>query len=299
MQAPSSTLPLIDSEKLIHKTDLSSKLKSGAIAGVLGTSIRIFPLDTLKTRLQNQKGNISGLNMFKQIIRMEGARGLYRGLVPNLVGVTPEKAIKLAVNDAAREIIAKRKNLKMEELTTVDGMVAGATAGFCQVIATNPMEMAKIQMQIAGENGAKKSLTTIVKELGLRGLYKGTTQTLCRDVPFSLIFFSLSAYIKQTLHRETGSSQLWHTFASGIMAGSFAAIVVTPMDVVKTRIQIMHHPDRPNIYSGMLNCYQVIYKTEGIKAFFKGSAQRCLIVAPLFGISLLAYELQQKYSMQK
>jgi hypothetical protein len=38
-----------------------------------------------------------------QLTSKGGFRALYRGLGPNLVGVTPEKAIKLAVNEFIRE----------------------------------------------------------------------------------------------------------------------------------------------------------------------------------------------------
>ena len=36
------------------------------------------------------------------MFRHEGFTGLYRGLVPQLMGVAPEKAIKLTMNDFAR-----------------------------------------------------------------------------------------------------------------------------------------------------------------------------------------------------
>jgi solute carrier family 25 aspartate/glutamate transporter 12/13 len=56
----------------------------------------------VKTRLQNQKVGPSGerlykgaLDCFRQIVSKEGTRGLYRGLGPNLIGVTPEKALKV------------------------------------------------------------------------------------------------------------------------------------------------------------------------------------------------------------
>jgi solute carrier family 25 aspartate/glutamate transporter 12/13 len=37
-----------------------------------------------------------------QVVRHEGVTGLYRGLVPQLLGVAPEKAIKLTMNDLCR-----------------------------------------------------------------------------------------------------------------------------------------------------------------------------------------------------
>lgn len=39
----------------------------------------------------------------KKVIRHEGIFGLYRGLLPQLVGVCPEKAIKLTMNDFVRD----------------------------------------------------------------------------------------------------------------------------------------------------------------------------------------------------
>ena len=40
----------------------------------------------------------NSFDCFKKVLRHEGFRGLYRGLGPQLVGVCPEKAIKLTVS---------------------------------------------------------------------------------------------------------------------------------------------------------------------------------------------------------
>ena len=85
---------------------LWAKIIAGGTAGVIGTSI-IFPIDMVKTRLQNASGAaISPLAMFRRIVAAEGVRGLYAGLKPNLIGVFPEKSLKLSVNDTAREVRA-------------------------------------------------------------------------------------------------------------------------------------------------------------------------------------------------
>ncbi len=51
----------------------------------------------IKTRLQASNKQYSGpVDVFRKIMANEGGvRGFYKGLAPNLVGVTPEKAIKL------------------------------------------------------------------------------------------------------------------------------------------------------------------------------------------------------------
>ncbi|KAJ2609873.1 mitochondrial aspartate-glutamate transporter agc1 [Coemansia sp. RSA 1365] len=291
-----------------------AKLGNGAIAGVTGVSI-IFPLDMVKTRLQNQKpvnGKLpysGGLDCFRKIVRSEGVRGLYRGLAPNLAGVTPEKAIKLAVNDMMRQMLARRAGTAPEKLPLVEGAIAGATAGLCQVIATNPMEIVKIQMQVAATNtvtvngtaaaiGGAPRVTAmgIVRELGLRGLYKGTTATLLRDVPFSLCFFPLQALfaqqINQKLHGGNGKPSVFSVLSGSTIAGIIAAAFVTPADVVKTRLQSSSQPSPP--YRGMADCAKRIMHSEGPRAFFKGTVPRCLTTAPLFGIALMMYDLQQR-----
>ncbi|KAJ1723648.1 mitochondrial aspartate-glutamate transporter agc1 [Coemansia erecta] len=302
-------------------SSLLAKLGNGAVAGVTGVSI-IFPLDMVKTRLQNQKpvnGRLpyrGGVDCFQQIVRNEGVRGLYRGLVPNLAGVTPEKAIKLAVNDIMRGVLADRAGTSIDRLPVMYGALAGATAGLCQVIATNPMEIVKIQMQVAATtqpvsaSGATAAATAtaaaaggsevtamgIVRQLGIRGLYKGTAATLLRDVPFSFLFFPLQALFAQKIHYQLHANHdkpsTLSVLAGSTVAGIIAAGSVTPADVIKTRLQSSSQPTPA--YNGVVDCATRIMKSEGPAAFFKGTVPRCLTMAPLFGIALMMYDMQQK-----
>ena len=323
---PTPPAPAIASA--VQKTSLTTKL--GAIAGVTGTSI-IYPLDMVKTRLQTQTAGQQlykgGVDCFRSIVRTEGVRGLYKGLPANLIGIIPEKAIKLAVNDYAREHLAQvhhRRQVKAlqskglqsevdklnargpdaDALPIPWGMLAGSIAGFTQVVATNPMEVTKIQMQLLSIQGqANKSTMQVVKELGLRGLYRGTPATLMRDVPFSFIFFPTSSYLKQLAaersRRNGGDGKVPFSvvFWSGIFAGVVAAAAVTPADVVKTRLQARRTDGI--VYRGIRHAATEIYRKEGAKAFMKGAPQRVMIIAPLFGITLLVYEVQSRYFASK
>src|ERR1700738_3619742 len=76
----------------------------GSIAGAVGATV-VYPIDLVKTRMQNQrKCSSTGSLLYKnsldcagKVLRNEGLRGFYRGLAPQLVGVAPEKPIKLTV----------------------------------------------------------------------------------------------------------------------------------------------------------------------------------------------------------
>ena len=60
------------------------------------------------------------------------------------MGVFPVQAVKLASNDLFRDWLADENG----QVSTLRGMVAGAAAGGVQVVASNPMEILKIRIQI-------------------------------------------------------------------------------------------------------------------------------------------------------
>nr|XP_051706055.1 mitochondrial glutamate carrier 2 isoform X2 [Oryctolagus cuniculus] len=281
--------------------DLSivAKLINGGVAGLVGVTC-VFPIDLAKTRLQNQLGKASYKGMIDCLVktaRAEGFLGMYRGAAVNLTLVTPEKAIKLAANDFLRQLLMEdgmQRNLKME-------MLAGCGAGVCQVVVTCPMEMLKIQLQDAGRvdvpqqgsasrpsssrsyttgsaSSHKRPLATLIAwELlctqGLAGLYKGLGATL-----LSLGFSELA-----------GKASFAHSFVSGCVAGSIAAVAVTPLDVLKTRIQTLKKGQGEDVYSGLTDCARKLWIQEGPPAFLKGAGCRALVIAPLFGIAQGVY----------
>ncbi|KAJ2910803.1 mitochondrial aspartate-glutamate transporter agc1 [Coemansia aciculifera] len=276
----------------------------GAVAGGIGAAV-VYPIDLVKTRMQNQRSAVVGemlyknsIDCFRKVVRNEGILGLYRGLGPQLVGVAPEKAIKLTVNDFMRSRLTSKDTGK---IAFVSEVIAGGTAGACQVIFTNPLEIVKIRLQIQGEIlkdavGAatpivRRSALTIVKELGLLGLYKGASACLLRDIPFSAIYFSCYSHIKKDIFRE-GERRLGmiDLLLAGALAGMPAAYLATPADVIKTRLQVVAKKGE-TVYTGLLDAARKIYKEEGFKAFFKGGPARVLRSSPQFGTTLMFYEL--------
>ena len=250
----------------------------GAIAGGIGATA-VYPIDLVKTRMQNQRIAIgqttrlydNSLDCFRKVFRNEGFFGLYKGLGPQLVGVAPEKAIKLTVNDLLRKLFSTDDKgaiyLPME-------ILAGGGAGASQVIFTNPLEIVKIRLQTQGElaktdpSFARVSAMTHVKELGFAGLYKGAGACLLRDVPFSAIYFPLYAKMKEVFKEEDGSIGATELLVAGAIAGVPAAGLVTPADVIKTRLQVKSRAGETT-YSGIRDCFWKVLEAEGPRAFWK------------------------------
>jgi len=164
------------------------------------------------------------------------------------------------------------------------------------------MELLKIQMQDAGRvasrDGAavKLSATRLAMNLiatkGITGLYKGYSATLLRDVTFSVVYFPLFARINALGPRKkdgSGEAVFYHSLLSGLAAGAFAAWIVTPCDVVKTRLQLLARGAGETGYTGIPDAFRKIFAQEGLSAFFKGAVCRMAVMAPLFGIAQMVY----------
>lgn len=271
----------------------------GAMAGATGAAA-VYPIDLVKTRMQNQRiGSFIGEVMYKnsfdclrKVVRHEGILGLYRGLIPQLMGVAPEKALKLTTNDFVRDhLMDKNGNIPLW-----GEVVAGGCGGCAQVVFTNPLEIVKIRLQVAGEiaTHSKVSAIAVIKELGFFGLYKGARSCFLRDICFSSIYFPTYAHVKASLADENGYNQPYTLFLSGVCAGVPAASLVTPADVVKTRLQVVAREGQTT-YTGMIDAFRKIYREEGFRAFWKGTAARVVRSSPQFGFTLITYELLQRY----
>jgi len=272
----------------------------GSVAGAVGATA-VYPIDLVKTRMQNQRGTGSvvgelmyknSFDCFKKVLRYEGFFGLYRGLIPQLIGVAPEKAIKLTVNDFVRDKFTRRDG----SIPLLAEILAGGCAGGSQVIFTNPLEIVKIRLQVAGEitTGPRVSALNVLRDLGLFGLYKGAKACFLRDIPFSAIYFPVYAHCKLLLADENGHVGGINLLAAGAMAGVPAASLVTPADVIKTRLQVAARAGQTT-YSGVIDCFRKILREEGPSAFWKGTAARVFRSSPQFGVTLVTYELLQRW----
>ena len=320
-----SQMPKQKEEK---KMKIWESMVLGGASAILGATT-VFPLDKVKTRIQSNPD--SGNKIFKtlmDIIKKEGILRSYRGLQAQLIGITPEKAVKLTVNDYLRKRMVKKHENETGktnvQLSNKEEMLAGIGTGFVQVFVTNPIEVIKIRLQM--QSNSIKSPFLVIKELGPFGLYKGFHATILRDVPFNAFYFSsyqafkklFSSYKQQPSSSSSFSSSTSPTptptpspspsphplpspppsrdlgagylLLASCLAGSLAAAIDTPFDYIKTNLQ-----NGKNEYSGIIDCVSSTIKSKGVSALFCGLKARILIISPLFGITMMCYEMLQRY----
>uniref|UniRef100_A0A4W5K6E3 Solute carrier family 25 member 12 n=1 Tax=Hucho hucho TaxID=62062 RepID=A0A4W5K6E3_9TELE len=275
---------------LLQAAESAYRFGLGALAGATGATA-VYPIDLVKTRMQNQRstssfvGELMYKNSFdcaKKVLRYEGFFGFYRGINGSLVNMNDFVRDKFTTEDNTIPLFAE--------------VLAGATAGGSQVIFTNPLEIVKIRLQVAGEitTSRRVGALTVVRDLGLFGLYKGAKTCFLRDIPFSAIYFPVYAHTKAEFADEQGRIGPLQLLTAGAIAGIPAASLVTPADVVKTRLQVAARAGQTT-YNGVIDCFGKIIAEEGFRALWKGAGARVCRSSPQFGVTLVTYELLQRW----
>ncbi|XP_059471368.1 mitochondrial basic amino acids transporter [Neocloeon triangulifer] len=240
---------------------------AGCVGGCSGVLVG-HPLDTIKVRLQTQdfrnpvyRGTF---HCFKTIVEKESVRGLYKGMSSPLAGVAFVNAIIFGVQGNIQRRLSEPDSLKSH-------FFAGAAAGLSQSWVASPLELAKTKMQIQQGDRPKyrnplHCLRDVFHREGWRGVFRGQLITVYRDVPgFSTYFLSYEA-IARAMAGDDGSHTLGTAailFAGGT-AGCISWVACYPFDVIKSRLQA------DNKYKGMVDCFKVSYRDEGLRFLSRG-----------------------------
>lgn len=167
--------------------------------------------------------------------------------------------------------------------TAATNLIAGGAAGMMEALVCHPLDTIKVRMQLsrrAQRPGAmKRGFIGTGKEIVQRetalGLYKGLGAVLSGIIPKMAIRFTSYEWYKQLLADESGSVSAGSTFLAGLSAGVTEAVaVVTPMEVVKIRLQAQRHSlsdplDVPK-YRNAAHAMFTILREEGVGALWRG-----------------------------
>ena len=117
------------------------------------------------------------------------------------------------------------------------------------------------------------------------GFYKGYLATVSRDVPWNALSFMFFGQLKTTYESIAGRAPgNREKLALGALAGTTAAVIMTPVDVVKTRLMTGGGA------GGIAGTFAAIVNEEGAAALMKGVVPRVAFLAPLAAITLSLYE---------
>lgn len=247
-------------------------------AGGSGAAI-VYPADMLKTRVQADTcGVLARLPWPKALAALAADGTLFAGLPTQLAGVAPEKALKLSAYSAALPHAYAALGLGDPTLggwmapDVGAEMLAGACAGFAQVLVTCPLEALKIGAQLGGDARDVRAYDR-----------DAVVMTWARDVPSAALFFGAYTPLHVSL-LDSGLPAFWAALISGVIAGVPAAALPTPADVVKTRLQT---PGAA--YADIADCLEQTLSEGGPSALAAGMGARVARLSPQLGITLAVY----------
>ncbi|KAI0131164.1 mitochondrial carrier [Daldinia grandis] len=292
----------------------ATALLAGGIAGTT-VDLSLFPLDTLKTRLQSRDG----------FFPSGGFRGIYRGVGSAVVGSAPGAAFFFCTYERVKDVLAKRRQERNSRNTSVgdprrrrghpvhgksesgegpaweaplEHMLAASLGEVAACAVRVPTEVVKQRAQAGLHGGSSAAALGAIlsqrRDIGLTGvwreLYRGWGITVMREVPFTMIQFPLWEALKGWGRRRKGLGSgnvevsAGESALYGSLSGAVAAGFTTPLDVLKTRVMLSK--ERESVFVVLKD----LLSSHGIRPFFAGIGPRVMWISAGGAIFLGSYQ---------
>ncbi|KAN0026593.1 hypothetical protein ACTFIV_007582 [Dictyostelium citrinum] len=299
----------VETPNLIHdeetrkdvKFNLGIELLAGTLAGV-SSCILFYPLECIEAKLQVQSsstavaatilglkkngGNSGGsslqttptgpIAMAKSILRNEGFKGFYQGVSPTVLGNAVNWGVYFSVYRATNHWWNSPdiNGNQYQGPPWVGHSVSAITAGVITTAIVNPFWVLKIRLATSKKYSSMiHAFQSILRTEGVGGFWKGVgvsflgvSEGLFQFVSYEYILNQMKAS-KINIIGGAAASELSvanYLFAGGT-ARLIAGVITYPYLLIRSSLQSETCP-----YKSMSDAVKGIYKTNGIKGFYKG-----------------------------
>lgn len=162
------------------------KLGAGVLSGTTGAVIG-NPFELLKVRLQGRRSSVGGniLTTTKHIVRNEGFKGLYRGLVPACLRSSLLTSSQLLTYDASKSLLVSKCGLDGGGYTCQVG--CALLSGVAATTMSTPADVIKTRMMNTG-SATGGGTVAVLRQVWKEGaLFRGWTGNYIRLGPHTLI----------------------------------------------------------------------------------------------------------------
>ena len=235
--------------------------------------------------------NESTFGMLRTVFVTEGVSGLYRGVTPPLLAVTPAFAMTFWSFDMACRGLRDYHGMdKHGKLSITQTSLAGAFSGVALASIVGPTERIKCLMQVhrGKYTGFLDCFRSVYTEGGIRSVFRGTWSAVLRDVPGNAVYFGSYEYFKRlSCHLEgVERASIMGTLVAGGFAGMANWMVAIPFDTIKTRWQTAPI----GTYTGLADVFRSTIQKEGVSALFRGLSPALIRAFPSNAACLLGVE---------
>ena len=138
-----------------------------------------------------------------------------------------------------------------------------------------PLDTVKTQLQAfkSPNINFKSTVLNIIKERGFSGFLRGWSAIATGCIPAHIALFSVYEESKSRLSDQNGELSSINAAVCGATATLAHDIIITPMDVIKQRLQL-------GCYNGVTDALRNLTRTEGVQGFFRSLPTALAINAP-------------------
>ncbi|ELR19620.1 citrate transport family protein [Acanthamoeba castellanii str. Neff] len=272
------------------------------ISGGLGGAIEIcitMPTEYIKTQMQlypAKYGKEGVMYCVRDTVKNHGVLGLWRGLGPLVVFAVPKNAVRFFFVEMIRNQLRNDKGA----ISLSGNFFAGLCGGLMEaVLVVTPQETMKVRLihdRLSPNprfHGTFHGITTLLKEQGISGCYKGLTATMIKQGSNQALRFTTFYQLKTWMlgdpaldfDRSTIKA-VFQTIFAGATAGAVSVFGNTPIDVIKTKMQGLE----ASKYRNTWDCVQQTWKADGLKGFYKGTVPRLGRVCADVAITMFLFD---------
>lgn len=171
-------------------------------------------------------------------------------------------------------------------------MTAGAIAGVMEHCVMYPLDSVKTRMQSLTHMHANGTIVSTMRDMvrteGMLRPFRGVMAVVAGAGPAHALYFGAYEYSKETIGRFSDRDQI-NYMVSAALATLVHDAISNPADVVKQRLQMYNSP-----YRSILHCASHVYRTEGLRAFYRSYGTQLVMNIPYSAIQFPTYEFFQK-----
>lgn len=302
-------------------------------SGVSGT---LYPVVVLKTRQQVTLNKISSMKMASSILKFEGFRGFYRGFGTSLIGTIPARSLYMGALEVTKSNVGKVAigHLGLSEASA--GAIANAAAGLSAAMAAQlvwtPIDVVSQRLMVqSGNNGGSIGLKTynggidafrkIIHADGVRGLYRGFGLSILTYAPSSAVWWTSYSVAHRLIwgcigcygckkdesgYRPDGKAMVAVQGLSSAFASGVSALVTTPLDTIKTRLQVLDGEGSGCVRGRgrgrvptVLQTVRNLVKEGGLSACYRGLGPRWVSMSMSSTTMITTYEFLKQLSAKR
>lgn len=188
-------------------------------------------------------------------------------------------------------------NLLSQQQNSLGSFVNGGISALIATSSSYPFDLVRTRMTISKNgNGVIKEITRILKNEGVKGLFKGYFLTVGQVVPYMGCVFATHKLFSNNF------SDFW----AGGAAGFICKTIFMPSDVFRRRLQLFQtEPEQFCLKSSQLfytqrspnriDLLRKMWKNEGPRSFFRGWSMAVIKSTPATAVTFSVHKMVKDF----